>query len=112
MQLSGEEDLALGLVLPANARKPSAATCVKDYLGLLSFADNPTPAGKISAFTSFLNSKITVEIETVCRRLRQRFLEAVTLEKHGTAGVRIMRLLLEMGKMDEKQVWFTELIAR
>ncbi|KAK2467069.1 hypothetical protein APHAL10511_001327 [Amanita phalloides] len=104
MQLSNEDDLVSGLVLPTNARKPSVTTCVKDYLGLLSSADNPSPAGKATGFTSFLNSRVQVEFEVICRRLRQHALEAITFEKHGTAGVRIMRLLLEMGKMDEKQI--------
>ena len=31
-------------------------------------------------------------------------LEAVTRERHGDDGVRILRLLLDTGKMDEKQV--------
>jgi DNA-directed RNA polymerase III subunit RPC3 len=31
-------------------------------------------------------------------------LEAVTRERHGDDGVRILRLLLNTGKMDEKQV--------
>ncbi len=104
MQLNDEDDLASGLVLSTNARKPSAATCIKDYLDWLSSADNPSPAGKAAAFTSFLNSRVQVEFGVICKRFRQRVLEAVTLEKHGTPGVRIVRLLLETGKMDEKQV--------
>ncbi|KAF8721906.1 hypothetical protein AX14_010116 [Amanita brunnescens Koide BX004] len=104
MQLNDEDDLASGLVLPANVRKPSTATCVKDYLGWLSSADNPSPAGKAVVFTSFLNSRVQVEFGVICRRFRQHVLEAVALEKHGTAGVRIVRLLLETGKMDEKQI--------
>lgn len=104
MQLNDEDDLASGLVWPANVRKPSTATCVKDYLGWLSSADNPSPAGKSAVFTSFLNSRVQVELGVICRRFRQHVLEAVTFEKHGTAGVRIVRLLLETGKMDEKQV--------
>ncbi|KIL69573.1 hypothetical protein M378DRAFT_184003 [Amanita muscaria Koide BX008] len=104
MELSDDDGLESGLILPVDVRKPSATTCVKDYLGLLSSADNPTLAGKRAAFTSFLNSKVQVEFELIHRRLRQRVLEAITLEKHGTAGVRIVRLLLETGKMDEKQI--------
>ncbi|KAF8350880.1 RNA polymerase III subunit RPC82-domain-containing protein [Amanita rubescens] len=103
MQLNDEDDLASGLVLSGN-KKPSAAACVKDYLDWLSSADNPSPAGKAAAFTSFLNSRVQVEFSVICKRFRQRVLEAVTLEKHGTPGVRIVRLLLETGKMDEKQI--------
>ncbi|KAF8630401.1 hypothetical protein AX15_002954 [Amanita polypyramis BW_CC] len=104
MRLNDEDDLASGLVLSANGRKPSATACVKDYLGLLSSSDNPSAAGRAAAFTSFLDSRVQVEFEVICRRLRRRVLEAVTFEKHGSAGVRIVRLLLETGKMDEKQI--------
>ncbi len=78
--------------------------CLKDYLGILSAADNPTPAGRAGAFLSFSSSKIQVEFEVVARRLKKRVLEAVAREKHGDEGVRIIRLLLDVGKMDEKQV--------
>ncbi|PFH49102.1 hypothetical protein AMATHDRAFT_148437 [Amanita thiersii Skay4041] len=110
MQFTDEDDLSSGLVY-SSSKKTSLPNCVKDYLGLLSSADNPSPAGKAAAFTSFLNSKVQVEFEVIGSRLRQRVLEAMTLEKHGTAGVRIVRLLLEMGKMDEKQVAKTVMMA-
>jgi DNA-directed RNA polymerase III subunit RPC3 len=71
---------------------------------MLSSADNPTPSGRAASFTSFGSSKVQVEFETISRRLRRRVLEAVTRERHGDDGVRILRLLLDTGKMDEKQV--------
>ena len=40
----------------------------------------------------------------ISRRLRRRLLEFVARERHGAEGVRILRLLLNTGKMDEKQV--------
>jgi hypothetical protein len=51
-----------------------------------------------------MSSKVQVEFEIVGRRLRRRLLEAVTRERHGDDGIRILRLLLDSGKMDEKQV--------
>lgn len=101
-QLSDEDDLSSGLVY--SSKKVSNTTCVKDYLGMLSSADNPTPAGKAATFVSFGSSKVQVEFEIIARRLRKRVLEAVTRERHGSEGVRIVRLLLDTGKMDEKQV--------
>ncbi|GLB35149.1 putative RNA polymerase III subunit RPC82 [Lyophyllum shimeji] len=103
LQLSDDEDLSSGLVF-GSSKKPSNATCVKEYLGMLSSADNPTPAGRAGAFVSYTATKVQVEFETVCRRLRRRVLESVTRERHGIEGVRIVRLLLDTGKMDEKQV--------
>jgi DNA-directed RNA polymerase III subunit RPC3 len=71
---------------------------------MLSYADSPTPAGRAVSFVSLSGSKVQVEFEIVCRRLRRLVLEAVTRERHGDDGVRILRLLLNTGKMDEKQV--------
>jgi DNA-directed RNA polymerase III subunit RPC3 len=104
MQLADVDDLTKGLVY--SSKKVSAGTCVKDFLGMLSSADNPTPAGKAGAFISFGNSKVQVEFETISKRLRRQVLESVTREKHGPEGVRILRLLLGAGKMDEKQASF------
>lgn len=102
MQLSDETRLSEGLAL--SSKKASNAACIKDYLGMLSSADNPTPAGRAASFLSFSQSKIQVEFDIIGRRLRRRVVESVTREKHGTEGVRIFRLLLGTGKMDEKQV--------
>ena len=70
---------------------------------MLSSADSPTQAGRAASFMSLAGSKVQVEFEVVCRRLRRRVLEAVARERHGDEGVRILRLLLDTGKMDEKQ---------
>ncbi|KAJ7090224.1 hypothetical protein B0H15DRAFT_837649 [Mycena belliarum] len=102
VSLSDQEELASGLIL--KTKNPSNAACIKDYLGMLSCADNPTAAGRAAAFLSFGASKVQVEFETVCKRLRRRVLESVTRERHGPEGVRILRLLLDTGKMDEKQI--------
>lgn len=102
MQLTEVEDLAEGLAY--SSKKVSTGTCVKDFLGMLSSADNPTPVGKAGAFISFGNSKVQVEFEVISRRLRRQVLECVTREKHGPEGLRILRLLMGTGKMDEKQV--------
>jgi len=102
MQLSEEDDLATGLAL--GSKKASNIVCIKEYLAMLASADNPTPAGQAVSFVSFGSSKVQVEFDIVGRRLRRRVLESVTRERHGKEGVRILRLLLDTGKMDEKQV--------
>lgn len=79
-------------------------TLLKDYFGILASADNPTPAGRASSFVSLSGSKIQVEFELISKRLKGRVLETVARERHGDEAVRIIRLLLETGKMDEKQV--------
>jgi DNA-directed RNA polymerase III subunit RPC3 len=102
MQMSDVYELGSGLIL--SSKKATNASLIKDYLGMLSSADNPTATGRAASFVSFGPSKIQIEFEIVCRRLRRGVLESVTRERHGVAGVRILRLLLETGKMDEKQV--------
>ncbi|KAL9714963.1 RNA polymerase III subunit C82 [Leucoagaricus gongylophorus] len=104
MHLSEEEGLERGLIL--DEKRPSNATCIKEYLEMLSCSDNPTPAGKAASFISFNSSKAQVEFDVVGRRLRRHILESVTREKHGNEGVRILRLLMDTGKMDDKQVYF------
>lgn len=74
---------------------------------MLSAADNPTPAGRAGSFISFSSSKVQVEFEIIIRRLRRRVIESVTRERHGAEGVRILRLLLNTGKMDEKQAFIS-----
>lgn len=102
MQLPDDVDLASGLL--TKSKKSSNVGYIKDYLGMLACADNQTPAGRAASFISFNSSKVQVEFEIVVRRLRRRVLEAVARERHGDSGIRILRLLLEVGKMDEKQV--------
>lgn len=80
---------------------------LKEFLGILAAVDNPTPAGRSASFVSFQGTslgKVQVEFEIVCRRLRQRVLEAVARERYGDESVRIVRLLLDTGKMGGDQV--------
>jgi DNA-directed RNA polymerase III subunit RPC3 len=97
------EDLSAGLASSSDW-KPSNMTLVKEYLGLIACADNPTLSGRQASFISINGSKVQVEFEIIARRLQRRVLETAVREKHGDEGVRILRLLLETGKMDEKQV--------
>ncbi|KAJ8078439.1 RNA polymerase III subunit C82 [Marasmius tenuissimus] len=118
-----EDTLVSGLV-QSSSKTPSAAACIKEYVGMLASADNPTPAGRASSFLTFTsgggssssqNNKIQVDFEVLARRLRRRLLEDITLEKHGPSGLRIVRLLLSLptaeGKLDEKQIAKTVMMA-
>jgi len=77
---------------------------LKEYLGMLASADNPSPGGKAASFVSLSESKVQVEFDIIHRRLQLQALETACRDRHGNEGVRVMRLLLETGKMDEKQV--------
>ncbi|SJL18665.1 uncharacterized protein ARMOST_22262 [Armillaria ostoyae] len=79
-------------------------TCIKEYLGIMLNVDNPTTVGKASSFVSYDSQKMYVEFDLIANQLCRNVLEAVTRARHGTEGVRIVRLLLETGKMGEKQI--------
>ncbi|KAG9318123.1 hypothetical protein JVU11DRAFT_190 [Chiua virens] len=102
MHIADDENLTEGLV--TGTKKPSDSSLTKEYLGLLACADNPTPVGKAASYVSLSGNKINVEFDTISKRLGRRVLEAVTRERHGDDGVRIVRLLLDVGKMDEKHI--------
>jgi len=104
--ISDDEDLASGLHF-GSSKTPSTMGLIKEYLGLLAAADNPTQAGRAGAFLSLIGStsgKVQVEFETICKRLRQGVLESVAREKYGDDGVRVIRFLLEVGKMGGDQI--------
>jgi DNA-directed RNA polymerase III subunit RPC3 len=94
--------LAAGLV--SSSSKATTMSLVRDYLGLLSAADNPTPAGRAGTFLSFGGSKAQVEFELLARALQLRVMDGIARERHGDAGVRIMRLLRGLGKTAEQQI--------
>ncbi|KAF9484716.1 hypothetical protein BDN70DRAFT_825237 [Pholiota conissans] len=102
MKVPDDANLAAGLVY--STKKVANITCIKDYLGMLSSADNPTPEGRASSFLSYSTSKVQVEFEMIARRLRQNVVESVAQDKHGAEGLRILRLLSHSGKVDEKQI--------
>jgi len=97
-----EDALPAGLIL--SSKKPKLSEVVQQYLHMLSFHDNTTQSGMTARFLTIIGKKVQVEFDTVGARLRQRVLEAVTRERHGDEGVRVLRLLLNSGKMDEKQI--------
>ncbi|THH10267.1 hypothetical protein EW145_g1436 [Phellinidium pouzarii] len=104
--ISEDEDITSGLVY-TSSKEGSTMTALKEYLGILAAADNPTPAGRAASFVSFSglsSGKVHVELEIVCRRLRRRVLEAVARERYGDEAVRIIRLLLANGKMGGDQI--------
>jgi DNA-directed RNA polymerase III subunit RPC3 len=103
MQIPDDVDLSTGLKFPSS-KTPSTMGLVKEYIALLAASDNPTAIGRAASFLSLTSSKVQVEYNIVGRRLRRRVLEAVAKERHGNEGLRIVRLLLDTGKIDEKQV--------
>ena len=110
---------------------------MREYVSILCAADNPTEAGRQSAFMSYTGlpgavgggggtgggKKVAIEYENIGRRLRFKIFETFVRERWGELAIRVLRLLIDKGKMDEKQVslislpssfayWFeTDLVA-
>lgn len=83
---------------------------VKDYVSLLCNDDNPTPAGAASAFMAPVTTggggqgRVTVQFGTIGKRLRMRVFESVVRERFGEDAVKVVRILIDKGKLDEKHV--------
>ena len=100
-----DDEKLLGLWYPPRERPP-ILTCVKEALGVLSSADNPTVSGRRNSFVTLgdSSSKVQVEFDIICRRLRRKVLESVVADRYGEEAVRVVRFLLENGKMSSDQV--------
>ncbi len=99
------EELRSGL-LRATPQNSSTVSLIKEYIGHLSFADNPSAIGRDSRFVSTTGSSgsVQVEYELICRQMRLQLLEDIVRDRHGEDAIRIFRILLDTGKMDEKHV--------
>lgn len=99
-----------GLAFP-KSRKIDNSLYIKEYINILCAADNPTQVGRDSAFLSTSGvgggaKKVAVEYENIGRRLRLKVFESFVRERWGDNAVRVIRILLDKGKMDEKHVSF------
>jgi len=106
MQLEDCENMKKGLVLKSPG-DTSLTALTREYLGILSAADNPAPSRRSHGFLSVNSNNsnhVRVEFGAICQRLRLELLESVARDRHGDDAVRIIRILLDVGKMDEKHV--------
>lgn len=106
-----------GISLPKNVlndtRRDDDATLrnlyVKEYVNILCAADNPSMAGRAGAFMSPTMSggsskRVAVEYELIAIRLRALVLDNLVRDKWGIAGLRILNILRDCGKLDGEQV--------
>lgn len=105
-KLSSTSVLLNGIRTSKKSYNPS----VKDYIALLCNDDNHTPAGLASAFLAPVSGggggsgRVTVEFDRIGRRLKQRVYESNVRERFGDDAVKVIRILMDKGKMDEKHV--------
>ncbi|KAG9036468.1 RNA polymerase III subunit C82 [Tulasnella sp. JGI-2019a] len=111
--ISPSIDLGSGLVLPrtrsTSSSKPPSVPKVRDYLTLLTNADDEnTATGRAAAFmagsTSGGEGKVTVEFEVIGTRLKQKAFEGALRDRFGDDAVKVVRILLNKGKLDEKHL--------
>jgi len=98
------EEVSLADAFARSSKKPSHMAMLKDVMGILASADNPTPVGLASCFVSLNGAKVQVEFGIIRNRLQRRLIEAVARERFGEDAVRIIKLLLDTGKMEEKLI--------
>ncbi|KZS99017.1 hypothetical protein SISNIDRAFT_480604 [Sistotremastrum niveocremeum HHB9708] len=104
MFLRDDDNLSKGLV---QSKSASNSAALKEYLGILASADNPAAGASSAPFISIGGGgtgKVHVEFALACKRLRIRVLESVVRERYGEEAVRILRILIDTGKMDEKHL--------
>jgi DNA-directed RNA polymerase III subunit RPC3 len=83
---------------------------VKEYVNILCATDNPSIAGKAAAFMSLTISggasskRVAVEYDLIAKRLRALVLDNLVRDKWGIAGLRILNILRDCGKLDGEQV--------
>ncbi|KAG8947303.1 RNA polymerase III subunit C82 [Tulasnella sp. 424] len=112
-KLSSTSVLLNGIRTTKKSYNPS----VKDYIALLCNDDNHTPAGLASAFLAPVSGggggsgRVTVEFDRIGRRLKQRVYESNVRERFGDDAVKVIRILMDKGKMDEKHLSKVALIA-
>lgn len=91
---------------------------VKEYVNVLCAADNPSMNGRLNAFMSLTmggsgsgggsnggggSKKVTVEYEVIAKRLRKEVLDNLVVDRWGPAGLRIVSILRNCGKLDGDQ---------
>ncbi|KAG8936233.1 RNA polymerase III subunit C82 [Tulasnella sp. 418] len=106
--------LNTGLRVPKSRGSKASVPTIRDYLSLLASEDNPTANGVAGAFIAPLGAssgKYTVEFDIIGRRLKLRVFESVVRERFGEDAVKIVRILLDKGKMDEKHLAKVALMA-
>jgi DNA-directed RNA polymerase III subunit RPC3 len=88
---------------------------MRDYFSLLAVSDNPTPSGRAAAFISTGPSggagKVQIEFENIYHQLQLSVLEGYIRERWGPLAVRVTRILVELGNVDEKHFTKVGLLA-
>ncbi|KAG8808779.1 RNA polymerase III subunit C82, partial [Serendipita sp. 399] len=129
-EMQEDQDLAAGLVGKGVNTSPTSSL-LKEYIHLLSGSDaswaaasngggtgagvGTSQGGMAKPFLTYSSSsgggitgsgssKVHVDFAGVYRRLKQAVLDGYVRERWGVLAVRIVRILLSMGKMDEKQL--------
>ncbi|KIM32168.1 hypothetical protein M408DRAFT_326822 [Serendipita vermifera MAFF 305830] len=115
-ELQEEDDLLVGLARKSS-KGSSNATSLREYLAFLSAADSASPKGKSNAFLSTSSAsgsgsgKVQVEFYAIYRQMKLAVLDGYVRERWDIWALRIVRILLSMGKMEEKQLSKVAMIA-
>lgn len=105
-EMSEDDNLASGLATRGSSK--SNASLLKEYISMLSTSDTLSPSSVSSSFLSSgstgMSSKVQVDFIGIYRKLKLAVLEGYVRERWGPLAVRIVKILLAMGMMDERQL--------
>ncbi|TIA91612.1 hypothetical protein E3P99_01028 [Wallemia hederae] len=99
-----EDVLKKGIVL--DRKEHDKARLMTEYCSILSSQDFPGPAG---ASTRFLQKggdsrEYMVCYETICARIKRSLVDSLVREQFGNVAARIINIVLEKGKLEEKHI--------
>ncbi|KAG0169080.1 RNA polymerase III subunit C82 [Apophysomyces sp. BC1034] len=99
-EVAGQGDLVLQPDPLEPNRKPTLQETIRGYIMLL----KTDQAGFVKSKDDRGANQFAVNFSKLRESMRRRLLEGLVREKHGVATCRIMRILIEKGKLDESQV--------
>ncbi|KAF7722661.1 RNA polymerase III subunit C82 [Apophysomyces ossiformis] len=99
-EVAGQGDLVLQPDPTEPNRKPTLQETIRGYIMLL----KTDQAGFVKSKDERGASQFAVNFAKLRQSMKRRLLEGLVREKYGVATCRILRILIEKGKLDESQV--------
>ncbi|TIC04127.1 hypothetical protein E3Q17_00594 [Wallemia mellicola] len=99
-----ENTLKKGIVL--SNKENNVQKLVAEYCQILSSQDFPGPAGASTRFLQKAGSSKEYHVcyETVCARIKRSLVDSLVKEQFGDEAARIINIVLEKGKLEEKHI--------
>ncbi|EOR02769.1 hypothetical protein E3P92_01914 [Wallemia ichthyophaga] len=99
-----ESILKKGIVL--SNKEDNHVKLITEYCQILSSQDFPGPAGASTRFLQKAGTSKEYQVcyETVCARIKRSLVDSLVREQFGNEAARIINIVLEKGKLEEKHI--------